>query len=44
MLGPRLGTLHNLHYYQELMKNIRLSIDADTLPEFAAKLRAIYAT
>ena len=44
MLGPRLGTLHNLHYYQKLMKNIRRSIDAGTLPEFAANLRATYAT
>ena len=43
MLGPRLGTLHNLHYYQELMRNIRLSIDTDTLAEFAADLRAVYA-
>ncbi|MBE9525778.1 MAG: tRNA guanosine(34) transglycosylase Tgt [Proteobacteria bacterium] len=27
MLGPRLNTLHNLHYYQELMQGIRTSIE-----------------
>lgn len=43
MLGPRLGTLHNLYYYQELMMNIRQAIEAGTLPEFAAELRGIYA-
>lgn len=27
MLGPRLNTLHNLYYYQELMQGIRKSIE-----------------
>ena len=43
MLGPRLGTLHNLHYYQKLMRDIRLSISAGTLPELAANLRETYS-
>ena len=43
MLGPRLATMHNLHYYQQLMKSIREVIVAGTLPEFTAALRARYA-
>ena len=33
ILGARLNTVHNLHYYQELMREIRAAIEAD---EFAA--------
>jgi queuine tRNA-ribosyltransferase len=36
MLGPILLTLHNLHYYQELMEGIRGAIEAGQLDEFAA--------
>jgi len=43
ILGPRLATLHNLHYYQRLMRDIRGAISDDTLPELAAGLRAAYA-
>jgi queuine tRNA-ribosyltransferase len=43
MLGPRLGTLHNLHYYQKLMRNIRQSIRDAKLLDFATELRGIYA-
>jgi queuine tRNA-ribosyltransferase len=43
MLGPRLGTLHNLYYYQKLMRNIRQSIRDAKLLDFAAELRGIYA-
>ena len=43
MLGPRLGTIHNLHYYQNLMQGIRASIEAGTFAEFAASVRAAYA-
>lgn len=43
MLGPRLGTLHNLHYYQELMRNIRVAIETSELPALEARLRAVYA-
>ena len=35
MLGPILLTLHNLHYYQELMGGIRWAIEAGALDEFA---------
>jgi queuine tRNA-ribosyltransferase len=39
ILGPRLATIHNLHYYQELMRKIRLAIKAGTLAELTALLR-----
>jgi queuine tRNA-ribosyltransferase len=34
MLGPILATLHNLHFYQELMSDIRKAIEEGTFPEF----------
>ncbi|MBT8108060.1 MAG: tRNA guanosine(34) transglycosylase Tgt [Gammaproteobacteria bacterium] len=43
ILGPRLATIHNLYYYQKLMKEIRAAIESDTLAEFTAALRASYA-
>ena len=43
ILGPRLATIHNLHYYQNLMRNIQLAIQAGTLPDFIAELRTKYA-
>lgn len=42
MLGPRLATIHNLHYYQRLMHKIRAAIEADTLPALAAEIREAY--
>ncbi len=42
ILGPRLATIHNFHYYQQLMSEIRAAISAGTLPEFAATLRETY--
>lgn len=42
MLGSRLGTLHNLYYYQQLMENIRAAIEADCLAEYKLELRSIY--
>jgi queuine tRNA-ribosyltransferase len=43
ILGPRLATIHNLHYYQKLMAGLRAAIDAGTLPDFVASLRTAYA-
>ncbi len=43
ILGPRLATIHNLYYYQQLMRRIRASIEAGTLPELLAELREAYA-
>ena len=42
ILGPRLATIHNLHYYQKLMRDIRVAVDAGTMPQLAAALRAAY--
>jgi len=36
MLGARLNTLHNLHYYQELMAGLRAAIAEGRLEAFAA--------
>jgi queuine tRNA-ribosyltransferase len=44
MLGPILLTLHNLHYYQELMAGIRGAIEAGDLDAFAATFEAEQAT
>ncbi|MCP4572592.1 MAG: tRNA guanosine(34) transglycosylase Tgt [bacterium] len=35
ILGPTLATLHNLHFYQDLMAGIRLAIEEDRYPAFA---------
>ena len=35
ILGARLNTIHNLHYYQSLMAAIRDAIEADRFAEFA---------
>ncbi|MFT5488756.1 MAG: queuine tRNA-ribosyltransferase [Paracoccaceae bacterium] len=40
MLGPMLLTTHNLHYYQELMRDIRGAIEQGRLDDFAAEFRA----
>ncbi|MDX2027465.1 MAG: tRNA guanosine(34) transglycosylase Tgt [Alphaproteobacteria bacterium] len=36
MLGPMLLSWHNLHYYQELMRELREAIEAKQLDDFAA--------
>jgi queuine tRNA-ribosyltransferase len=43
ILGPRLATIHNLYYYQQLMKNLRQAISIGNLPEVVAEIRAAYA-
>jgi queuine tRNA-ribosyltransferase len=40
MLGARLNTLHNLHYYQVLMRELREAIEAGELAARAARLVA----
>ncbi len=37
ILGARLATIHNLHYYQELMAGMRAAIEAEELEAFANK-------
>ncbi len=38
MLGAQLNTLHNLHYYQELMRDLRAAIAAGRLADVAAEM------
>jgi len=40
ILGARLNTLHNLHYYQELMAELRAAIESRSLAATAARLVA----
>ena len=43
ILGAHLNTLHNLHYYQELMRDIRREIEAGRFAEFAQEFRQTLA-
>lgn len=38
ILGARLNTIHNLHYYLQLMKELREAIEAGALADTAARL------
>jgi queuine tRNA-ribosyltransferase len=40
ILGARLNTIHNLHYYLELMQEIRTAIDEHRFTEFRLKFSA----
>ena len=40
ILGARLGTIHNLHYYQVLMRELREAIATQSLPAVTARLLA----
>jgi queuine tRNA-ribosyltransferase len=39
MLGSRLNTIHNLHYFQEVMADLRQAIDGGRLGELRCRLR-----
>ena len=39
MLGPMLATIHNLHYYLDLMREIREALDAGTFPQFVRQFK-----
>jgi queuine tRNA-ribosyltransferase len=41
ILGVRLGTIHNLHFYLELMRQIRAAITTGSLGQLAARIMAI---
>jgi queuine tRNA-ribosyltransferase len=41
MLGPRLNTIHNLHYYQTLMQGIRDAIEQGKLADFTRDFYAM---
>jgi queuine tRNA-ribosyltransferase len=40
ILGARLNTIHNLHYYLQLMREMRAAIDDDRFPAFVARFHA----
>jgi queuine tRNA-ribosyltransferase len=40
ILGARLNTLHNLHYYQTLMDELRTAIETGTLAKFVQQFQA----
>ena len=40
MLGPMLTTIHNLHYYQDLMRGLREAVVAGRIDDFAADFHA----
>ncbi len=41
MLGAHLNTIHNLYYYQELMREIRAAIEADNFDGFVTDFYAL---
>ena len=41
ILGARLNTIHNLHYYLSLMRDLRAAIAAGTLQRFVAEFYAL---
>ncbi|MFP8832669.1 tRNA guanosine(34) transglycosylase Tgt [Hydrogenophaga sp. XSHU_21] len=40
MLGPMLTSIHNLHYYLNLMSEVRAALEAGTFSEFRARFQA----
>jgi queuine tRNA-ribosyltransferase len=44
ILGPRLTTYHNLHFYANLMRQIRQSIDQDSLSNFRSEFIKRYVS
>ena len=43
ILGPRLATIHNLHYYQKLMSDIRAAVESGTLAGLLTEIRERFA-
>ena len=40
MLGPMLASIHNLHYYQNLMQEMRDALEADSYSAWVAQFHA----
>jgi queuine tRNA-ribosyltransferase len=40
MLGPMLASIHNLHYYQNLMQEMRDALDAGRFGAWVAQFHA----
>ncbi|TAM49088.1 MAG: tRNA-guanine transglycosylase, partial [Burkholderiaceae bacterium] len=39
MLGPMLASIHNLHYYLNLMREVREALDAGRFSEFVRQFK-----
>ena len=39
MLGPMLASVHNLHYYVNLMREVREALDGGRFKAFVARFR-----
>jgi queuine tRNA-ribosyltransferase len=39
MLGPMLTTIHNLHYYLNLMNEVRASLEAGQFSQFRVQFK-----
>jgi queuine tRNA-ribosyltransferase len=39
MLGPMLASIHNLHYFLNLMREVREALDAGRLGAYVAQFR-----
>jgi queuine tRNA-ribosyltransferase len=42
ILGSTLNTIHNLHFYQKLMRDLRLAIETGTLQTFLSEFRSTW--
>jgi queuine tRNA-ribosyltransferase len=40
MLGPMLASIHNLHYYVNLMREVRAALEAGRFADFVASFHA----
>jgi queuine tRNA-ribosyltransferase len=40
MLGPMLASIHNLHYYVNLMREVREALDEDRFDSWRAQFHA----
>ena len=40
MLGPMLASVHNLHYYLNLMREVRKALDDDAFGAFRQQFKA----
>jgi queuine tRNA-ribosyltransferase len=40
MLGPMLASIHNLHYYVNLMAEVRLALDQDRFQAWRLQFKA----
>ncbi|MCY1561678.1 Queuine tRNA-ribosyltransferase [compost metagenome] len=40
ILGARLNTIHNLHYYLDIMRQMREALDQDRFPSWVAQFHA----